>query len=286
MAKQFQTTSGGRSFVVESFSYAALQPQFMALPECVPSAGHARLGPPGGTQFNYASLPKPPARALAARSGQGKPAPGRHGRGGEALLASCRPAAWPTAGVVADYTMTLGSAISSSLTLPSSTNVLVAGTVNVNAALILEPTVIEYKTNATLRVNSTLTLKNFGLYRGATFTAVDDDTIGDSMSTLTNAAYTGTINASGYANPAIYTAATSLSLTNCRFRYARIAVECNSLNTSSSTYTLAHSQFINCIQGVQLTCYSGSGSTGAGSVVVNLNNCLAAGVTFRFTPPA
>jgi hypothetical protein len=52
-------------------------------------------------------------------------------------------------------------------------------------------------------LNNTVTWKT-SAYRPAVFTAVDDDTIGDSFASVSGANYHGFITVSGYANPAIY----------------------------------------------------------------------------------
>ena len=155
-----------------------------------------------------------------------------------------------------------------------------------NGAVTFEPIIVKYKTNAFMQINSTLTLKNFGQFRGAQFTAVDDNSVGDTCAGITNSGYTGVITNTGYANPAIYTAQSSLSLTNCRFSYAKLAVQCVPPLASSSTYNFSHSQLVNCITGIQLSMASGGSGCGGGSfgcgvtVGLNANNCLMANVRF------
>ena len=113
---------------------------------------------------------------------------------------------------------------------------------------------------------------------------MDDNSVGDTCAGITNSGYTGVITNTGYANPAIYTAQSSLSLTNCRFSYAKLAVQCAPSLASSSTYNFSHSQLVNCITGIQLgTAGCDGGSFGCGvTVALNANNCLMANVSLPF----
>jgi hypothetical protein len=120
-------------------------------------------------------------------------------------------------------------------------------------------------------------LDPFPAYRPAVFTAVDDDTIGDSFASVSGANYHGFITASGYANPAIYMGQTTLTVNNCRFCYAKQAVRYVSASGSTAaTLTVNHSQFVNCIRGIELD-FAGSGA-GTGTLAVNLNNSLMSAV--------
>jgi hypothetical protein len=111
------------------------------------------------------------------------------------------------------------------------------------------------------------------------FTSVDDDTVGESMNGYSGSGYTGTNNASGYANPALKLGGTSLTVSGCVFRYAQKAVQYAATSTTSASLSLTHCQLFQCIRGIDLT-WGGCGSapSGASSVVVSVNNGLFAGI--------
>jgi hypothetical protein len=52
-----------------------------------------------------------------------------------------------------------------------------------------------------VQINNTLTLRNFGPFRGAQFTAVDDNSVGDTCAGITNSGYTGVIASTGQRPP-------------------------------------------------------------------------------------
>ncbi|MGO8931762.1 MAG: hypothetical protein ACLQU3_33320 [Limisphaerales bacterium] len=280
VAKQIET-GDGRLFLVESLAFASLQDQFLSLPECTPPGGHARLNRPNGAKFRYAGIPRLPSSPVVALQPSSEPAvPSATPK--RTLPLQARIARRP-AGVCVDYIANLGGTLSTPVTFQSSTNVLITGSLYLNGAVTFEPIIVKYKTNAFMQINNTLTLKNFGQFRGAQFTAVDDNSVGDTCAGITNSGYTGVIANTGYANPAIYTAQSSLSLTNCRFSYAKLAVQCIPSTASSSTYNFSHSQLVNCITGIQLGA-AGCGSWGCGvTVALNANNCLMANVTLPFS---
>ncbi|MGO8928262.1 MAG: hypothetical protein ACLQU3_15440 [Limisphaerales bacterium] len=287
VAKQIESDADGRLFLVESLAFASLQDQFLSLPDCVPPGGHARLDRSNGAKFRYAAIPRLPSSPIVGVHPSSEPAL-RSTTPKRTLPLQARIAHKPT-GVCVDYIANLGGTLSTPVTFQSSTNVLITGSLYLNGAVTLEPIIVKYKTNAFMQINSTLTLKNFGQFRGAQFTAVDDNSVGDTCAGITNSGYTGVIASTGYANPAIYTAQSSLSLTNCRFSYAKLAVQCIVSLASSSAYNFSHSQLVNCITGIQLNlascgCGGGGGNFACGvTVALNANNCLMANVSLPFS---
>ena len=288
VAKQIES-GDGRLFLVESLAFASLQHQFLGLPPCMPPGGHASLNRSKDAKFRYAGIPRlpsSPAVVVQPASQPGVPATTPK----TALPLQARIAHRPT-GVFVDYIANLGGTLSTAVTFQSSTNLLITGSLYLNGAVTFEPIVVKYKANAFMQINSTLTLKNFGQFRGAQFTAVDDNSVGDTCAGITGSGYTGVITNTGYANPAIYTAQSSLSLTNCRFSYAKLAVQCVPPLASSSAYNFSHSQLVNCITGIQLSmagcgcgCGCGCGSLGCGvTIALNANNILMANVRFPFS---
>ena len=288
VAKQIES-GDGRLFLVESLAFASLQHQFLGLPPCMPPGGHASLNRSKDAKFRYAGilrLPSSPAVVVQPASQPGVPATTPK----TALPLQARIAHRPT-GVFVDYIANLGGTLSTAVTFQSSTNLLITGSLYLNGAVTFEPIVVKYKANAFMQINSTLTLKNFGQFRGAQFTAVDDNSVGDTCAGITGSGYTGVITNTGYANPAIYTAQSSLILTNCRFSYAKLAVQCVPPLASSSAYNFSHSQLVNCITGIQLSmagcgcgCGCGCGSFGCGvTIALNANNILMANVRFPFS---
>lgn len=272
----------GRLFMVESLAFASMQQQFLGLPECVPSGGHASLDRPKDAKLRYAGIPRLPSTPVVGLRPSSEPAvPSATPMPTTTLPLQARITHRLT-GVCVDYIANLGGSLSTAVAFQSSTNILITGTLTLNGPVTFEPIIVKYKANASMRINNTLTLKNFGQFRGAQFTAVDDNSVGDTCAGITNCGYTGVIASTGYANPAIYTAQSSLSLTNCRFSYAKMAVQCITSIASSSTYNFSHSQLANCITGIQLD-VSGCGSFGSGvTIALNVNNCLMANVRNPF----
>ena len=268
VAKEFMTVDG-RTFVFESVPYASIREGLNALPECDPATGgQARINRKAAGRTGYASIPTPP------------PTPG--GQKPNEIAGQTPGVATKPKGVVIDYIATLGGTITSGMLFQSSTNYFVSGAVYCNGSATIEGgTIFKYKVGAFIQFNGTLTC-NASMYRPIVFTAVDDDTVGDTLNGWPNSGYTGRINPSGYANPAISCTA-SLNLNNCRFRYAATAVQNNLPN--NVTITINHSQFLNCVQGIFLAATGGSGSCpGTGSaVVLKINNSLFSSVSRPFT---
>ena len=263
VAKELIKTEDGRIMLVESVDYLPLRDALLSLPDCQPPGGTARLNIKKDRLKAYASIAVPP-HAKEART---LPKPARKGVATTSRIPE---------GVVIDYVATISGNLNSTTLFASDTNYFISGNVFCNGAVTMEATIFKYKTNTFLQLNNTLTTKS-SMYRPIVCTAEDDNTIGDSLSGFPG--YTGTINTGGYANPAILMNQTSLSLTNFRFCYAQQAVRYTSpAGNTAATLNITHSQFVNCIRGVEID-FSGAG-TGTGVIAVNLNNSLMAGVNY------
>jgi hypothetical protein len=124
-----------------------------------------------------------------------------------------------------------------------------------------------YSSAAKIQIDSTLSLTT-APFRPASFTAVDDNTIGERMTTNAWPTYTGNAdaNAGQYGSPYLYFSSYSGTLSNLRFRYAGEAVFFD--GSSGNTITLTDGQLLHCAQGIEV---------GYGSAVystVTFNNCL------------
>jgi hypothetical protein len=314
VAKEFRTIpSEGRTFLIETVECTAVQEALNALPEGGEGKRSAQLIRDSQERDGYAFIRRP-AQAVQAKveprkaSGQFvvTPSPQVTGSTGStgipagkytdaaASEAPTRMSALPVTagdsrapvadhrpGVVIDYIETLGGNISGAKVFQGDTTYLVDDPVYCNGPVTIEGCAVFKYWNSTgnealppkttfLQLNNTLTLKT-GPYRPAIFTALDDNSVGEvhpwSMGDPTQFAY---------ANPAII-AANSLTLTNCRFSYAKLALKCTGYGTAVTT--VSHSQFINCVQGFSLISSGGSGS-GSGTLQVTANNCLLANVSY------
>jgi hypothetical protein len=260
IGKEFVTISG-RTFLIESAQYPMLQPALSALPviqvASTRSSGKAKNG--------YASIPVPHPSPSAVGISLG----GNSQRMAQEGMKNRR-------GVVLDYNATIGGTLGSSTVLQGDTTYFVNGGVYCNGNVTIEGNaVFKYPTgNASIQLNNTLTLKTTS-YMPAIFTAADDNSVGDTLNTTIWSGYTGTINSGGYANPALINNY-SLTLSNVRFCYAKTAVQ----DGINSSFTISHSQFINCIQGIAIGYAGGSGSGPGSWMPVTMNNCLLNNVQY------
>ena len=261
VSKQLKSAFG-RTFLVESVDYPVVREAMARLPQCLSAGGLSQAAPERRAAGLYVSN----------RSESEPPRPGGVARDRAVPVAS--HGAKPS-GLILDYIGTIGGTIATNLTLASDVTYFVSGQVNCNGNVTLEPAVLKYAAGASIQLNNTLTCKT-SQYRPAIFTAEDDDSVGDSLRGMTN--YTGIIQSNGYASPAIYTAAVSVSLSNCWFRYARTAIEHYTAG-NSTVLNLTHSQLFQCICGIDLQ----SAGTGTGPTrTVNMGNGLVAGVSQPF----
>ena len=244
VAKEYKTVGDG-TYLFESIPYNSIAAALSNLPPCHPSFGSMKFKSTKG----YANIPhpgnKPHANPMMARASHA-----------------------PVHGVVVDYVANIGGTMSGVTIFQGDTTFLVSSAVSCNGPTTVEGgSVFKYKPGVSITLNSTLTCKT-GQYRPAIFTAVDDDAVGDSMTNVVNSGYTGTISSSGYANPALYTQ-NAMNFSGFRIRYAQEAIRV----FGSSTWSVSHAQFVNCIKGIEI---QGSGGSGCGCSVgyFNVNNCL------------
>ncbi len=223
---------------------------------------------------------------------RGKPATDRRSTGEESeaqvgglVEISASPAQSPALlaaiphGVVIDYIAELGGTMTGVIVFQGDTTYLVADNVYCNGPVIIEGcAVFKYKAGTTIKLNGSLICRTSS-YRPATFTALDDNSIGEKLSFDLD--YTGVIDPDGYANPALWAYWLSgPNLSNLRICYAQEAIR---LEGSYVTATLAHAQLVNCIRAVNLvSVVVSSGSSGAG-VYLTVNNALLANVGWALT---
>jgi hypothetical protein len=252
VSKELSITANG-TFLIESVQYGAIRDALAALPDCTPTGGHASVRPRSGVGNFCATLPKPPAAGHAVVASAHK----------ARNLASVKRL---PAGVTIDF---VANVAQNQPLFACDTNYVVVGTVNIAAATSFEGgTVLKYQANASLNLAGAVTCASATIYRPVTLTAYDDNTIGESVGS-------GTVSTNGYSNPAISMGTSSLSLTNFHIRYAKIGIQY--YGGAAVNLTLSHSQFVNCIRGVQIT-GCGSGSSGTGNLV--FNNTLLATTTY------
>jgi hypothetical protein len=110
-------------------------------------------------------------------------------------------------------------------------------------------------------------------YRTAIFTSADDNTAGAPLSTTIWSGYTGTPTGENYSAAALYfNTSQNISVNNARFCYLTVAIEFLA-DTHGQTFTLSHSQLVNCDEGVYIDGGNGTNSTNA-SLTLNMYNCL------------
>jgi len=256
VAKQFASASG-RTFLVETVEYEAIRADLELLPECTIKTASIRKARDSKGD-GYAALPPSPAapsRVAAARTGT------------RMAKATTR------AGVVIDYTATIGGNINTPKVFQGDTTYFLSSAVFCNSLATIEAGVVfKYPTNANvyLKLNSTVICKASS-YRPAIFTAANDSTVGDTLNINIWSGYTGNVGTNYYANPALWVAnGSSTTLSNVFVRFAHEAIRFEGAGTLG---TVSHAQLINCIRGVVLN--SGGGSSGSGgSSTITINNTL------------
>lgn len=268
VAKEFRMI-GTRRFLVESVDYSLLQDKLDALPECQKTQASLRLRSPGKLGSQYASAPpKVPDNLDETYQRTG-------------FLAAQQPIVGRS-GVVIDYIATVGSTLSTAFTFQGDATYLIVGPVIANGPVTLEGgAVIKFKhlspATASIRSINSFFCKT-SRFRPAFCTAVDDDSVGESMNGYANSGYitpSHTILNDGYANPALwFSYSGAQDINHVRFRYCKEAVRFEGAQASN----LRHSQLVNCIRGIVI---NGTGS-GSGSYI-NVENVLMAGVQYPIT---
>jgi hypothetical protein len=262
VAKSFTTTSAGRTFLVESFSYASALSYLKSLPP--PQLRTSLLkGLPRARKMKVAAASLPSLKELKKVSTE-RIVPGKG-----ASLASATPR-----GLTADYIATVGSASEPTL-YASDTTYFVAGTVYLTGPVTIESAVFKFPTNyiGAIMIEDTLTLATTN-YRPAIFTAADDNTAGATLSTSIWSNYSGTIGANYYGDIALWlsTSANNISMHDLRFRYLFIPIGIGA-DVANQSMSLSDSVFLGCAYGV----YIGGGNVGgigSCSLALNANNCL------------
>jgi len=253
-----------RTILVESVDYVHLQEQLQALPEPVKKEARLwkKISPKKGN-VAYAAIPRP-----SGKKDQAKVVTPKTG----ALMAYAKTE--KRKGVTIDYIAVPGSTVSSTMFFSGDCTFSIVGAVICNGPVVLEGgAVLKFKHYSTyptgyayIKINNTLTCKSTS-YRPTIFTAADDGSVGQSVST-------GTFQSDGYANPALWLYYGSPSLSNLRFSYCQEAVR---FEGSSGTTTFSHAQLVNCIRGIVVT------GCGCGSLMFLVNNSLFAKVSYPIT---
>jgi hypothetical protein len=250
VAKQF-TTIAGRTFLIESVEYRAIQGDLELLPDCgIRTASIRKIK---ATKDTYAAIP-PRLPAASAKVAANRPVK----RMAQASLGNRK-------GVIIDYIANIGGSIGTAKIFQGDTTYFLTNAVTCNGSATFEGgVVLKYPTNANvyLKLNGAVTFRTAS-YRPAIFTAADDDSVGDTLNTNIWSGYTGTIKPALYADPALWVANASTStLSNVSVRYAKEAIR---FEGAGSVGTLSHARLINCIRGIVLN----AGGVGSGSVTVN-----------------
>jgi hypothetical protein len=240
VAKRWVTVDG-RTCLVEEVAL----PDVRAALEVLPQADEAAVRPPtNGVRHAVSTqplLPAPPARRLA-RAG-----------GATIQLAQARSA---EPGLVLDYVVL--NATEANYTFKGDETYLVTGPVNLNGTATFEGgTVIKYAKNAGAKLCLAALNCQTGPYRPAVFTARDDNSVGQNISTGTLSGY--------YANSALEfwsDPPATWCLTNFRVAYAQLAVKASS---QAFTLLVEHGQIVHCGSGVRLP---GQGDTSLRNVLI------------------
>ena len=262
VVKEFKTVDE-RTFLVESVEYPAIRKELLLLPQFKPNG--ASLRPKRHRE--YAKIP--------AAGKNGRSVPWKRSRTEMASLKQMQ-----LKGVCIDPWQPIQGTLTGLTVFQADTTYYVSQPVYCNGPVIIEGGAVFKYPNSTgsnptttfIELNNTLTCAT-AMFRPAVFTARDDDSVGVKWTSSS-----GNPNGTYYANPAILMP-NFLSLSNCRFRYAKVAIECDAYDLfDAAQVTIAHSQFVNCIQGISIIDFTG-GCAGTG-LSVTFNNALMAGVTY------
>lgn len=270
VAKDFVTTSG-RTFLVESIPYLSLAAELQALPPVPTNTSSLKPSRQRAKRMKVAEASLPRLQDVKPKAvGELTPAKA-------VAVTSARPH-----GVTVDYVVTVSSLNEPTL-YAADTTYFVSGTVVNSSSVTMESAVFKYPTTTgIIEIEGALTLTTTN-YRPSIFTAADDNTSGTTLNTTIWSGYTGNPNGKYYGNAGLLlnTIAT-IGLNNLRFCYLNDAIKIEA-NTASQTVSLAHSELVNCVIGINVN--GGNGSTGSGAtdaLTLNVNNCLMANVQSAF----
>lgn len=252
VAKDFETING-QSYLIESVEYTDVKNALQSLPRRV-SIRAAKMKMMKSLGKHYAEIPAPHSTAKATFAIK---------VGGNMLADAMR-----AKGVIADY-VNYVYAGPDPMILQGDTTYLVSGAVDCDDLVVEGGTVVKYANDefpvneiAYIEVDGNLTCET-SPYLPAIFTAGDDDSVGNTMNGFWMY-YSGTISPGGYGDPCLVLLNPS-SLENCRFFYARQAVQ--SL-LSYQTNTFYDCQIANSVTGLS-----------PDDASFTLENCLVANVT-------
>jgi hypothetical protein len=271
VAKDF-VTSSGRTFLIESVPYLALANQLQTLPPVVTNTSSLRPARQRAKRMRIAATSLPALRKSNSNAVE-KIMPGK-----KIALAVAKPR-----GVTVDYVVTVSSTTTPVL-YSSDTTYFVSGNVYDSSSVTMESAVFKYPTNnlGAIEVENTLSLATTN-YRPAVFTAADDNTAGTMFNTTIWSGYTGNPNGKYYGNVALWlNTSAAIALNNLRFCYLNQAIQINA-DYSSETVSVAHSELVDCIIGINVA--GGNGNTGSGgtdALTFSINNCLMAQIEYPF----
>lgn len=254
VAKQYQTTQG-RTFLIETVDSQDIRNSLLTLPPCngsTPSTGMAF--PRNKLPMLYAEIPRPSTKLHES---------GKLERRQKPVMVS----AGKKPRVVIDYVATINGSYSTSTVLQGDTTYHVTGAVYYNGPVTIEGgAVVKYVSGTSITLSSSVSCAT-SMYRPAFFTAENDNSVGEIVNT-------NNLGTNGYANPALllsYLAAPVLS--NLHFSYCKQAIQ---IDGNTMTANITHSQFVQCLQGIDLVVNgsSGSGSGSSGSISLYVQNAL------------
>jgi hypothetical protein len=233
VTKEFKTING-RKFLIESVKFKALQKELRKLPR----AAKAKISEPLKRQ--YAKIPSPDATKKATVLG--KPHPPQ--------IAQINR----QSGLVLDYEV-LEDPLPNVMLFQGDTTYFISGYIDCDFITLEGGTVLKFPYNTTpsgIDESDDVTCNNTGKYSPAVFTAVDDDSIGESMNGVPGSGYTGTIQSGGYAVFALgLSTGGPEQLENCRFCYCQEAIDLyNSSSDPETGVSLYDCQIVNCGSGV------------------------------------
>src|SRR5437867_7752160 len=165
------------------------------------------------------------------------------------------------AGLVIDYWAAIGGTLNGPVTFPGDVTFFVESPVYCNGPVLIEGGAVfkfpkstgHDPTTTYLRFNNSVTT-TAGDFRPVIFTAADDWNVGDDLNTTVWSGYTGITSGKYYANPGIWLACPTATLSNLRFNFAQEAVRVDGATAAETTvFSLSHSQFVNCLRGVNFT---------------------------------
>ncbi|HTV42759.1 MAG TPA: hypothetical protein VMF08_19500, partial [Candidatus Sulfotelmatobacter sp.] len=243
-------TINGQSYLVESVKYSDIRSALAALPRRLASSANgtkhqsrnreeavnASKAHANGPNLLKIPSPHPAAKAtFAIKTPQNRLA----------------DAAGPK-GVVIDYVVLDGTE-PEPMIFNCDTTYFISGEVDCYDVIFEGGTVLKYPYNTTpAQVNPAgFVTCATGPYLPAVFTAVDDDSIGESMNGVPGSGYTGTIQSGGYAAYALdLSGGQSQQLENCRFCFCQEAVTVNSTLSPNVGISLYDCQILNSAVGV------------------------------------